>query len=127
MYDFALSNGTDFLDESLLSASYADMDAMSLSMVTKPELRGEPLTMDELLEQYKEEDPGVFSVGGTFGIDSEAFGLEVSNVYVSVVDITDNAGANNGKLVVVQGMAFSTSPSSSRPRPPSSARMSQMA
>ncbi|MBQ4480758.1 MAG: hypothetical protein II943_08980 [Victivallales bacterium] len=48
MYDFAFSNGTDLLDESLLPASYADMNAMNLSVVTKPELRSEPLTMDEL-------------------------------------------------------------------------------
>ena len=83
------------------NASSKSMTAPAVSR-----LRGdEPLSMEELLERYKEEDPGVFSVGGTFGIDSTAFGLEVNNVYVSVVNVLDEEGEYDGRLLVVQGMA----------------------
>lgn len=60
----------------------------------------------KLLNQYSEHDPGIFSIGGTFGIDAAAFQVELNSVYVSVVNVRSDAGDVTGKLVVVQGIAY---------------------
>ena len=60
--------------------------------------------LQNLLNEYKDKEPGVFSVGGTLGIDSNAFRLEFSDVYVSVVKLQDNAGNYDGKILALQGM-----------------------
>ena len=60
----------------------------------------------KLLNQYSEHDPGVFSIGGTFGIDAAAFQAELNSVYVSVVNVRSDVGDVTGKLVVVQGIAY---------------------
>ena len=66
----------------------------------------ESISIDKLLEQYTDHDPGVFSIGGTFGIDATAFQVELNSVYVSVVDVKSDEGALTGKLLVVQGIVY---------------------
>ena len=60
----------------------------------------------KLLNQYSEHDPGVFSIGGTFGIDSSIFQAELNSVYVSVINVKSDTGDLTGKLLVVQGIAY---------------------
>ena len=61
----------------------------------------------KLLNEYSEHDPGVFSIGGTFGIDSSIFRAELNSVYVSVINVkNDDTGDLTGELVVVQGIAY---------------------
>ncbi|MBR4219961.1 MAG: hypothetical protein IKR81_02330, partial [Victivallales bacterium] len=95
----------DSFETPISETIYSGVEPATILVRSKEAVRGEPLSMEELLDQYKEKDPGVFSVGGTFGIDSEAFGLEVNNVYVSVVKVLDDDNNDNGKFLVVQGMA----------------------
>lgn len=65
------------------------------------------ISIDKLLEQYSDHDPGVFSIGGTFGIDSSIFQAELNSVYVSVVNVkNDDTGDLTGELLVVQGIAY---------------------
>ena len=63
----------------------------------------ETISIDKLLEQYTDHAPGVFSIGGTFGIDSSLFQVELSDVYISVVNVQDDAGIKVGELLAVQG------------------------
>lgn len=70
------------------------------------ESQGVPSTIDDLLESYKEKEPGAFKIGGTFGFDSSVFRLELSSATVSVVDVEDEKGMKAGKLLVIQGMVF---------------------
>ena len=73
----------------------------------KEEAKGEgTISIDKLLEQYSDHDPGLFSVGGTFGIDSTIFQLELSDVYVSVVNVRNDADVKVGELLVVQGIVY---------------------
>ena len=67
---------------------------------------GVPSTIDDLLESYKDKEPGAFKIGGTFGFDSSVFRLELSSATVSVVDVEDEKGVKAGKLLVIQGMVF---------------------
>lgn len=64
----------------------------------------ESISIDKLLEQYTDHDPGVFSIGGTFGIDSSLFQVELSDVYISVVNVKNDADVKVGELLVVQGI-----------------------
>lgn len=56
----------------------------------------ESISIDKLLEQYTDHDPGVFSIGGTFGIDSSLFQVELSDVYISVVNVKNDADVKVG-------------------------------
>ncbi len=61
-------------------------------------------SIEEMLDDYKDREPDLFSIGGSFGVNSPAFTLEVSNVYVSVEQLKDKEGNNSGKFVAVQGL-----------------------
>ncbi len=89
---------------------YSDTDTIAPMILTvgakagKEEESVSPIA--NLLNQYSEHDPGVFSIGGTFGIDATAFQVELNSVYVSVVDVKSDEGALTGKLLVVQGIVY---------------------
>ena len=100
-----VETGSESMNGALWEMPYPGLETALVLAGPKPSPRSAPRTLEELVEQYQDEDPGVFSVGGTFGVDSTAFRLELSDVYVSVVDVTNSLGENEGKVVVVQGMA----------------------
>lgn len=88
---------------------YSDTDTiapMILTVGAKAEKEEESSPIAKLLNQYSEHDPGVFSIGGTFGIDSSIFQAELNSVYVSVIDVQGDTGGLTGKLLVVQGIAY---------------------
>ncbi|MBO7375619.1 MAG: hypothetical protein J6V01_00845, partial [Clostridia bacterium] len=89
------------------SETFADgTDAMIFTIGSEEAADSSPVTIDQVLKEYSRKNPGVFSVGGTFGIDTTAFGLEVSDVFVSVTGLKDKSGQSSGKLLVVQGMTY---------------------
>ena len=92
-----------FDDLNPASAATVTVDASPLAAA--PGVAGASSSIEDLLEKYKENDPGVISFGGTLGVDGSAFRLELSNVYVSVVNVTNDDGTPSGKLLVIQGMA----------------------
>lgn len=82
---------------------------ISVGDPAKGEAKGEnvgegTISIDKLLKQYSDRDPGIFSIGGTFGIDSTLFQVELNSVYVSVVNV--QGYANVSKLLVVQGIVY---------------------
>ena len=92
------------------SYDYRDSDTaypVTLAVGAKAEKEEESVSpIAKLLNQYSEHDPGIFSIGGTFGIDATAFQVELNSVYVSVVDVKSDEGALTGKLLVVQGIVY---------------------
>lgn len=103
-YDLTVTD--DRAPASPLPETFADnTNAMIVAVGASEAADSAPATIDKILNEYSRKNPGVFSVGGTFGIDTTAFGLEVNDVFVSVTGVNDKSGQSNGKLLVVQGMA----------------------
>ena len=95
----------NYVDDYRISSFSAAGD-MTIAVGADKPAESAPSSLEELLKSYNEKDPGVFSIGGTFGIDSSVFRLELSDVYISVVDVLDNEGKRDGKLLAVQGIAY---------------------
>jgi len=87
-------------------ASAAGANALTITVGTEEEADGSPSAIDAIIKEYSRKNPGVFSVGGTFGIDTTAFRLEVDTVFVSVTGLKDKSGQSSGKLLTIQGMAY---------------------
>ncbi|MBP5780679.1 MAG: hypothetical protein J6X34_05530, partial [Clostridia bacterium] len=94
------------LPETIYDNEIYTVTPMTLSVGAKAEKEDESTSIEKLLNQYKEHDPGIFSIGGTFGIDATAFQVELNSVYVSVVNVQGDTGAPAGKLVTVQGIVY---------------------
>lgn len=95
------------LPESIYDNEIYTVTPMTLAVGAKAEKEEESVSpIAKLLNQYSEHDPGIFSIGGTFGIDATAFQVELNSVYVSVVDVKSDEGALTGKLLVVQGIVY---------------------